>query len=64
MEPHQIETPVESPGEGQTSPPRQQEKKRRFQLIKLEERIAPGGGHGNGSNYCSGQTCGHHNCTG
>jgi hypothetical protein len=43
MEPRKIETPEESRGEGQTSPPRQPERKRRFQLIKLEERIAPGG---------------------
>jgi hypothetical protein len=28
------------------------ERKRRFQIVKLEERIAPGGGHGKGSNYC------------
>ena len=28
------------------------ERKRRFQIVKLEERIAPGGGHGNGSNPC------------
>ena len=50
MEPRQPEKPVQSQGEGQTSPARQPERKRRFQLIKLEERIAPGGGHGNGSN--------------
>jgi hypothetical protein len=31
------------------------ERKRRFQIIKLEERIAPGSGNGNGSNY----GCGH-----
>jgi hypothetical protein len=43
MEPRKIETPVQPRGEGQTSPPRQPERKRRFQLIKLEERIAPGG---------------------
>ena len=31
------------------------ERKRRFQIVKLEERIAPGGGHGNGSNVgCGG----------
>ena len=56
MEPRKIETPVQSRGEGQTSPPRQPERKRRFKLIKLEERIAPGGGHGNGTN---GPLCGH-----
>jgi hypothetical protein len=27
------------------------ERKRRFQIVKLEERIAPGGGNGNGSNF-------------
>jgi hypothetical protein len=41
MEPRQIETPVQSRGEAQTAPPRQPERKRRFQIIKLEERIAP-----------------------
>jgi hypothetical protein len=50
MEPRKPEKPGESPGEGQTSPPCQQEKKRRFRIVKLEERIAPGGGNGNGSN--------------
>ena len=52
MEPRQSEKSVESRGEGQTSPPREPERKRRFQIIKLEERIAPGGGHGNHSNAC------------
>jgi len=42
MEPRKIETPVEVRIEGQTSPPRQAERKRRFQIVKLEERIAPG----------------------
>jgi len=33
------------------------ERKRRFQIVKLEERIAPGGGNGNGSNnYACGFT--------
>ena len=27
-----------------------EEKPRRFRIVKLEERIAPGHGHGNGSN--------------
>ena len=45
MEPRKIETPVQSQRERHTSPPRQSERKRRFQLIKLEERIAPGGNH-------------------
>jgi len=43
MEPRKIEQPVESRDEGQTSPHRQSEQKRLFQLVKLEERIAPGG---------------------
>ena len=46
MEPRQSEKPVESRDEGQPSPPRQPERKRRFQLVKLEERIAPGHGIG------------------
>ena len=46
MEPRQIEKPLESASEGQTSLPRQLERKRRFQIVKLEERIAPGGGNG------------------
>jgi hypothetical protein len=41
MEPRKIEKPVESRGEGQTAPPRPPQRKRRFQIVKLEERIAP-----------------------
>jgi hypothetical protein len=52
MEPRQPEKPVESRDEGQTSPPRQPERKRRFQIIKLEERIAPSEG-GHGTNNCN-----------
>jgi hypothetical protein len=59
MEPRQIEKSVESRGEGQASPTRHPERKRRFQIIKLEERIAPGGGHGNGSNAGCGGGGGH-----
>jgi hypothetical protein len=44
MEPRKIETPVEARGEGQSVPPRPTERKRRFQLLKLEERIAPNNG--------------------
>ncbi len=44
MEPRESEKPVESRDEGQTSPPRQPERKRRFQIVKLEERIAPSNG--------------------
>jgi hypothetical protein len=47
MEPRKSEKPVESRGEGQTSPPRPEERKRRFRIVMLEERIAPtGGGRG------------------
>ena len=42
MEPRQIEKSVESHGERQASPTHQPERKRRFQIVKLEERIAPG----------------------
>jgi hypothetical protein len=59
VEPRQIEKSVESRGEGQTSPPREPERKRRFQIVKLEERIAPGGGDGKGSYGC-GHTKGNH----
>jgi hypothetical protein len=52
MEPRQFEKSVESRGEEPTSPTREPERQRRFRIVKLEERIAPGGGHGNGSNYC------------
>ena len=46
MEPQKSDKSVEPRGEGQSAPPRQPERKRRFQIIKLEERIAPGGGSG------------------
>jgi hypothetical protein len=59
MEPRESEKPLESRGEGQTSPP---EGKRRFQIVKLEERIAPGGGHGNGSNVFCGHTYKKYSC--
>jgi hypothetical protein len=33
-------------------------KPRRFRIVRLEERIAPGGGKGNGSNFsCKGLSC-------
>jgi hypothetical protein len=62
MEPRQFEKSAESHGEVQISPTRQPERKRRFQIVKLEERIAPGGGNGNGSNLsCArGFTCANH----
>ena len=53
MEPRQPEKPVQSQGEGQTSPPRQPERKRRFQIVKLEERIAPGGGQFKGTTHAN-----------
>jgi hypothetical protein len=43
MEPRKTEKPVQSAGEGQSAPPRQPARKRRFQIVKLEERIAPAG---------------------
>jgi len=45
--------------EGQSAEPRKDstERKRRFQIVKLEERIAPGGGNGNGSNLTCGNPC-------
>jgi hypothetical protein len=43
MEPQKSDKSAESGGEVQNSLPRQPERKRRFQIVKLEERIAPGG---------------------
>ena len=64
MEPRQSEKSLESRSEVPTSASRQPERKRRFQIVKLEERIAPGGGNGKGSNFtCGGVnrfTCGPH----
>jgi hypothetical protein len=57
MEPRKIETPVLSRSEGQTSPPRPPERKRRFQIVKLEERIAPASGTHSKNTGCFGQ-CG------
>ena len=61
MEPRQIEKSVESHGERQASPTHQPERKRRFQIVKLEERIAPGGGNGRHSLAC-GHTYNHRQC--
>jgi hypothetical protein len=49
----------ESRKEEQPAEPRKDvtERKRRFRIVKLEERIAPGGGNGNGSNYTCGNPC-------
>jgi hypothetical protein len=49
MEPRPSEKPVESQGEGQTAPHRPPERKQRFRIVKLEERIAPSHGSGNGT---------------
>ena len=51
MEPRQFGKSAESRGEVQASPPRPQERKRRFQIVKLEERIAPGGSNGGHTGY-------------
>jgi hypothetical protein len=56
MEPRQFEKPVESRGEGLTSPPHQPEHKRRFRIVKLEERIAPSQGGNGTNNNCLGHT--------
>jgi hypothetical protein len=49
MEPRKTEKPVDSHDESQTSPLRSPQRKRRFQIVKLEERIAPAqGGNGGG----------------
>ena len=63
MEPGKIETPVQSRGEGQTSPPRQSERKRRFQIVKLEERIAPRGPGKSGGFGCNNATHDYKKCS-
>jgi hypothetical protein len=52
----------ESRHEEQPAEPREdlKERKRRFQIIKLEERIAPG--HGNNGNHSNGTSCGTCHC--
>ena len=57
MEPRQFEKSAESRGEVQISPPRPQERKRRFQIVKLEERIAPGHGNPNKTHHHNGNGC-------
>ena len=54
MEPRQFEKSAKSRGEVQILPARQPERKRRFQIVKLEERIALGG-NGKRSDF---MTCG------
>jgi hypothetical protein len=51
MEPRPSGKPVESRGGGPPAPPRPSERRRRFQIVKLEERIAPAPGKGHGSHY-------------
>ena len=58
MEPRRSEKSVESRGEGQAPPARQPDRKPRFRIVKLEERIAPGGGNGHGHIHNGGHTCG------
>jgi hypothetical protein len=57
MEPGKIEKPMVAQREGQSSPSRQPERKRRFQIVRLEERIAPGGGEQSKGTVCHG-ACG------
>ena len=54
MESRKMETTPESTGEGQAKQPRPPERKRRFQIVKLEERIAPS--WYNMKHYGNGQT--------
>jgi len=54
MEPRKIET-ASSRGDTQASSPQQPERKRRFLIVKLEERIAPSGPHNSGRHsHCTG----------
>jgi len=54
MEPRQSEKSVESRGEGPAPPARQPDRKPRFRIVKLEERIAPG--HGDPHTYACGMS--------
>jgi hypothetical protein len=56
MEPQKSDKSVESPGEVQNSPARKPERKRRFQIVRLEERIAPR------DNKNTNNGCGHGQC--
>jgi hypothetical protein len=51
MEPIKLEKMPEPRGERQTEPPRPPEGKRRFQMVKLEERIAPSSGAGHARSH-------------
>jgi len=46
--------PRDKPKSPKTSEQQGKEKKRRFQIVKLEERIAPGGGHTGKNGQCNG----------
>ena len=48
MKPRLSEKPVQPRDEGPPAPPRHPEKRPRFHIVKLEERIAPAGGHAHG----------------
>jgi hypothetical protein len=56
MEPRREEPKVPDPGPGQ--------KRKRFRIVKVEERIAPGGHMTAGCNSKHGTLCGTLNCSG
>jgi hypothetical protein len=53
MESRQFEKSVESHGEVPAAPTDQPERRRRFRIVKLEERIAPGGGGTRGTDQAT-----------
>jgi hypothetical protein len=57
MEPRKIDTPMECQSGSQDSPSRPPERKRRFQIVKLEERIAPSRGGKGSNNGCNSFCC-------
>jgi hypothetical protein len=61
MEPRQLNKPLEDRPEGQGAPAPSAERKRRFRIVKLEERIAPN--NGKHSDLGCGHTA-HRNCYG
>jgi hypothetical protein len=63
MEPRQSEKSSESRGEVQISPDRQPERRRRFQIVKLEERIAPGSGGNSHAPTCNNFTPAFRKCS-
>jgi hypothetical protein len=56
MEPRKVDTSVEARGEGPALARPQPEKKRRFQIVRLEERVAPCG-HGQQKKTNCGSIC-------